>query len=63
MDNEAVRYSGNFGKYFELYNFQVYKSDINDLQKELDFIKKSFDKEKMKNAELEGLAKNFSFLK
>ena len=59
MDNEAVSYSGNFGKYlFKLYNFQVYKSDINDLQKELDFIKKSFDKEKMKNAELEGSAKH-----
>jgi len=35
-------------------NEAVYKSDITDLQKELDFIKKSFDKEKMKNAELEG---------
>jgi len=35
-------------------NEAVYKSDIADLQKELDYIKKNLDREKMKNAELEG---------
>lgn len=32
----------------------MYKSDIADLQKELEYIKKNLDREKIKNAELEG---------
>jgi len=46
-------------------NENVYKSDIADLQKELEHIKKSLDREKMKNAELEGkvgsMEKNMGF--
>merc|ERR1711936_1494672 len=34
-------------------NEAVYKSDIADLQKELDYIKKNLDREKMKNADLQ----------
>jgi len=34
-------------------NEAVYKSDLSDLKKELDSSRKNYDKEKMKNAELE----------
>ena len=37
----------------QLAHHQVYKSDINDLKKEFEESRRNFDKEKMRNAELE----------
>ena len=37
----------------QLSHHQVYKSDINDLKKEFEESRRNFDKEKMRNAELE----------
>ena len=37
----------------QLSHHQVYKSDINDLKKEFEESRRNYDKEKMKNAELE----------
>ena len=59
MDNEAVSMSQSQliqkSCKYNTYSFhlQVYKSDIADLRKELDHSRKSYDKEKMKNADLE----------